>query len=74
MIGVLLNFKNFIIMFKKNLKLEGAQELTKNELKAVKGGVTEVCAKALISGEAILKNGACPPEYPLAGGGCCFSL
>jgi len=54
--------------------LEGAQELTKNELKAVKGGVTEVCAKALISGEAILKNGACPPEYPLAGGGCCFSL
>ncbi|WP_427872328.1 bacteriocin [Flavobacterium sp. MMS24-S5] len=62
-------------MFKKILKLEGAQELTKNELKAVKGGVTEVCAKALISGEAILKNGAaCPPEYPLAGGGCCFSL
>ncbi len=54
--------------------MEGAQELTKNELKAVKGGVTEVCAKALISGEAILKNGACPPEYPLAGGGCCFSL
>ncbi|MBS7254279.1 class IIb bacteriocin, lactobin A/cerein 7B family [Flavobacterium branchiicola] len=60
-------------MLKKILNLNGAQELTKKELKAVNGGVTEACAKALSIGAAILKNGACPPEYPLAGGGCCFA-
>lgn len=61
-------------MLKKILKLDGAQELTKKELKSVNGGVTEVCAKALAIGEAILKGGKpCPPEYPLAGGGCCFA-
>lgn len=73
MIGILTNFLKLYVMIKNILKLGGAEELTKEELKAVNGGVTEICAKALASGEAILKNGQpCPPEYPLAGGGCCF--
>lgn len=73
MIGVLTEFLKSYIMLKKILKLNGAQELTKNELKAVNGGLTEICIKALAIGEAILQNGRpCPPDYPLAGGGCCF--
>lgn len=59
-------------MLKKILKLDGTQKLTKDQLKAVNGGLTEICIKALAIGEAILQNGPCPPEYPLSGGGCCF--
>ncbi|MEA9413913.1 MULTISPECIES: hypothetical protein [unclassified Flavobacterium] len=61
-------------MLSKILKLEGAQVLTQKEQKSINGGVTEVCAKALAAGYAILKGSApCPPQYPLAGGGCCFA-
>ncbi|OXA93484.1 hypothetical protein [Flavobacterium hercynium] len=59
-------------MLKKILELDGTQELTKNEQKFVKGGVTQFCANALANGEAILKNGPCPADYPIADGGCCF--
>ena len=73
MIGVLTKFLKPYIMLKKILKLNGAQELTKNELKAVNGGITEICVKGIASGLAILKTGPCPPEYLLVGGGCCFA-
>ncbi|MFD1604183.1 class IIb bacteriocin, lactobin A/cerein 7B family [Flavobacterium artemisiae] len=59
-------------MLKKILKLDGAHELTKKELKAVNGGVEPFCAAALIAGTAIKKDGPCPPDYPFASGGCCF--
>jgi len=61
-------------MLKNILKLEGAQELTKNEQKSIKGGITEICAKAIEQGDAIRKGSIpCPANYPLAGGGCCFA-
>ncbi|PAM95731.1 hypothetical protein B4N84_06440 [Flavobacterium sp. IR1] len=59
-------------MLKKILELDGTQELTKNEQKFVKGGVSQFCAKSLDRGEAILQNGPCPADYPIADGGCCF--
>ncbi|KIC03746.1 hypothetical protein OA88_01195 [Flavobacterium sp. JRM] len=60
-------------MLKNILKLEGAQELTNNEQKSIKGGITEECANAIASGEAIFKGGKpCPVLYPISSGGCCY--
>jgi hypothetical protein len=39
MIGALTKLIKTIIMLKNILKLEGAQKLTKNEQKAIKGGI-----------------------------------
>jgi hypothetical protein len=39
MIGVLTKLLKTIIMLKKILKLEGAQELTEQEQKVIKGGI-----------------------------------
>jgi hypothetical protein len=61
-------------MLKNILKLDGAQELTKNEQKSINGGVTEQCAFDINHGLAIHKGGKpCPADYPLSSGGCCYA-
>jgi hypothetical protein len=43
MIGILTKFIKLYIMLKNILKLEGAQKLTKNEQKSIKGGNAPLC-------------------------------
>jgi hypothetical protein len=43
MIGVLTKLIKTIIMLKNILKLEGAQKLTKNEQKSIKGAGAPIC-------------------------------
>lgn len=38
------------IMLKNILKLDGAQQLSKNEQKTINGGITQQCANAIASG------------------------
>jgi hypothetical protein len=47
MIGVLTKLIKTIIMLKNILKLEGAQELTKNEKKSIKGSYAPLCDEGL---------------------------
>ena len=62
-------------MLKNILDLEGAQKLTKNEQKSIKGGVTAECNRAINDGVALYKGqNPCPLDYPVSSGGCCWSF
>lgn len=52
-------------MLKNILNLEGAQEISKNEQKAIKGGITRVCNDAIVlTHQCYWSNGAaCSPGY-----------
>lgn len=50
-------------MLKYILNLEGAQEISKNEQKTIKGGITRVCNDAVASGQCYWSTGACSPGY-----------
>lgn len=60
-------------MLKKILKLNGAQELSKNEKKSINGGITDSCNRAILDGFCVRKGKAvCPSSFPIASsGGCC---
>lgn len=63
-------------MLKNILNLEGAQKLTQNEQKSIKGGITRCMVDAIENGCVLIASGAtCPPDtFPGACGSsrlCC---
>lgn len=50
-------------MLKNILKLDGAQQLSKNEQKTINGGITQACAESML-GCRIKGTTACGGAYP----------
>jgi hypothetical protein len=48
-VGAFSNNKNLIIMLKNILNLEGAQEISANEQKTIKGGNAPVCEEGSVA-------------------------
>lgn len=59
-------------MLKNILNLEGAQQLSNNEQKTIKGGITQICNDAIQSGSCYWKTTgvACLPGFTTNSGAC----